>query len=131
MSNNNFLRRGKKLKELRNLLNGDEGMGFSESTYWLNRLSFRHIQFNIDQGSPSKKKSASPEEVTQIDIQSCVRFLVDLYSQWLQNSVLKFETIGSNNTTTFFFLEHAISITSGFVSIPLSHIRLLCRCPTI
>ncbi|EFX77022.1 hypothetical protein DAPPUDRAFT_106588 [Daphnia pulex] len=78
-------RRGKKLKELCNLLEEDYTIS-SSCSYWLNRHSFRHIQYNIDQGSPSKKKATSPEDVTDIDIQSCVRFLVDLYSQWLQNS---------------------------------------------
>ncbi|XP_046649350.1 huntingtin-like isoform X2 [Daphnia pulicaria] len=77
--------RGKKLKELCNLLEEDYTIS-SSCSYWLNRHSFRHIQYNIDQGSPSKKKATSPEDVTDIDIQSCVRFLVDLYSQWLQNS---------------------------------------------
>ncbi|XP_057364436.1 huntingtin-like isoform X1 [Daphnia carinata] len=79
--------RGKKLKELCTLLSDDcNATSSCNSIYYFNRLSFRHIQRNIDQGSPSKKKAASPEEITDIDIQSCVRFLVDLYSQWLQSS---------------------------------------------
>ncbi|KAK4002443.1 hypothetical protein OUZ56_004272 [Daphnia magna] len=79
--------RGKKLKELCNLLGDDCDVPSScNSIYYFNRLSFRHIQRSIDQGSPSKKKAVSPEEITDIDIQSCVRFLVDLYSQWLQSS---------------------------------------------
>lgn len=74
----------------------------SSCSYWLNRHSFRHIQYNIDQGSPSKKKATSPEDVTDIDIQSCVRFLVDLYSQWLQNSVTLIFYVENNDI----FLQH-------------------------
>ena len=78
----------------------------------VNSISFRHIEFNLDLGtfisffiillkfflqlqtfgllnlgSPSKRKSTSPNDISHIDVHSCVHFLVDLYKQWLENSV--------------------------------------------
>ena len=73
-----------------NLLEQGGTVGYCNPSYQFNCATFKYIQHNIGQGSPSKKKSSSPEEVTDIDIQSCVHFLVDLYSQWLQNSVFIF-----------------------------------------
>lgn len=86
-----------------------------KSSYQFNLLSFKHIQRNVDQGSPSKRKPASPEEVTEIDIQSCVHFLVDLYSQWLQNSV--FWTF--NQTKKISLLQYLYTLSPQNTPYPL------------
>lgn len=49
-------------------------------------LAFNHIQRSL--GAAVQSKDPSEADATQIDVQSCIHFLIDLYKQWLQNPVL-------------------------------------------
>ena len=59
----------------------------------LNQSSFYHIEASLDSGSPAQSRDDSmdrnQEDVvsSQIDIPSCVYFMIDLFTQWLQNPV--------------------------------------------
>ena len=57
----------------------------------LNRSSFYHIEASLDSGSAAQNCDDSinkkREDTSQIDIPSCIHFMIDLFTQWLQNPV--------------------------------------------
>lgn len=62
------------------------------SSFWLNRSSFYHIEASLDLGSAAESNNDSfskkqEDSSLKIDIPSCVHFMIDLYTQWLQNPV--------------------------------------------
>ena len=86
INNQLTISRGKKLLELYSLMDCHRNVVDDPSRKILR--SYRHIQRNLAHSlQPNMTSSQVDEKIPQIDVQSCVHLLKELYTQWLQKDV--------------------------------------------
>ena len=125
---------GQKLGEIYSLIDINPGVtsGSCTATRPPVFASFRFIQRNLRDPVSSAISSmeegiASTTDGAAVDIQSCVHFLIDLYTQWLQNLVSswKYWHWDLTNFIKFHLAEYTVHPARRSLQVTCNHFRLL------